>query len=80
MATVVPFHLLSSDILEGIIREFLYGSLESSEEPLCDLEESMYKVKQLLERGDLCVVVDEESEHCSIQQTNAALEKLSRQR
>ncbi len=65
-AVQIPMERLSPDALEGLIEEFVtrdgtdYGEREST------LEEKKSAVRRQLERGEVLIVFDPDSESCNL--------------
>jgi len=72
---IIPYTLLSSDTLRGIVEEFVlregtdygYGTAVGSESGRGQgLEGKVAQVMRQLETGDVAVVYDEETESCDL--------------
>jgi uncharacterized protein YheU (UPF0270 family) len=73
----VPFQRLSADALLGLVREFVTRDGTDYGEQEVPLEAKIRAVMQQLERGEVVVVFDSESQSCTIV-TRGALTQQSK--
>jgi len=69
---LIPQTALSSEALEGVIKEFFLREGTEYGEREVSLETKVKQVRRQLERGEVVVVYDEESESVDIVSKNSA--------